>query len=667
MGHGLRKLARSAPILGALCGLAALAPSSAQETRWRRLGGPGIDAGFAGPVGGPILRTWFSADGRRLHAAAADGALWASEDLGQTWAPSEERGPEAALASPPGAAATGPGPPELIRDPYRPHVVYALGEHLYRSDDGGGEWINLTALGRESVIGRWQASLAISPMDPDVIVVGNAKGLWKSYDGGVSWASLNRSLPNFPPVRFRQTRLPANPRLEAASLGILELARGSDGPRWRVIGPPPRRTAAIPPSERVRLARPEPAAPPGYAASYRIWRDGEPISGALTECDPEQGCEDPAGHSVTVLADNGRLWAGTSNGRIWVSRDGGGAWLRSWLDPDEGEVRSLWADPARPSAALAIVGARILRSTDEGASWTDIGADLPVSAWTDVIGHPQAGIVYVAGPLGVYFAQVDLAWPSAAGAWTPISASLPTGDVRDLALDPLRGRLYAALPGHGVFWARTPRVEQALRALSAADLSARPAAPGSLLTILGADAIRAQAGGRPAPILDSGQGQTQLQLPFALDGREVRLLLEERNARHVVELPLAEVSPAIFVVNGEALLLDAGAGTLIAWNRPVAPGGSLLAMATGLGRVEPPLAAGIPSPEEDPPEPVAPIGARINGLPVPVLSAHLAGGYIGIYIVEVRVPAGAEPGRSSLSLEAAGRTSNQVGLFIGRR
>lgn len=652
----------SAVLAGAVSVLAAgLQPLAAETARWTRAGGTGVDAGLAGPAGRPVEGAWFSADGRRLYAALAGGSVWVSEDLGATWTESE-RNPLEPIASLEPASGGGRSP-VVLRNPYRAGVAYALGEHLFRSDDGGREWTNLTRVGGRSVIGRWQSVLAVSPTEPSTIVVGNARGLWKSYDAGVTWASLNATLPNFPSARFRSVAAPARLALESDSLGSLELARTSGGSRWQAVPGRGGPWADLHPADRARVARPAPLTPPGYAASHRVWRNGEPVSGDLTGCD---GAADCARRSIVALEANGRLWAGTSDGRIWVSGDEGVTWELSWSDPDERSVASLWADPGNPRAALAVAGGRVLRTTNGGTTWFDISSNLPDHAWTSVTAHSEGRIAYVGGPQGIYSSRVDLGEPGPAGDWAPVAGDLGASAVRDLALDPLHGRLYASLPGRGVYWLRVPQVTGALRALSAADLSPRPAAPGGLLTILGADALQARADGLPAPILHAGRGRTQLQIPFAAEGRSVRLRLDGTHASHVLEMPLDVVSPAIFVAAGEPLLLDSATGAMIGWDRPARVGGSVLVMAAGLGAVAPAWPTGLPAPESDPPRPVARIAASLDGVPVEVVSARLAAGYVGVYVIEVAIPAGALPGRASLAISAAGRPSDPVRVVIGR-
>ena len=656
MRQGHAFLTRTACALALLLVVAA----SLQAASWKQIGGTGVAAGFAGPVGRPVEDAWFSANGRRLYAALQDGTLWVSEDAGLTWTRTASDPGEVRAALDP--QQMGEGSALVLRNPYRAGVAYALGEHLYRSDDGGGVWTNLTSIGSDSVIGRWQAVLAISPTVPELIVVGNSMGLWKSYDAGTTWASLNAGLPNFPAARFHSGAAAASPTLESNQLGTLDLVRAANGSIWRASAIPDAGSAILH-SEQARTQAVPPVAPEGYEVSHRVWRDGKPISGDLTEC---AGAPECASQSITALALNGRLWAGTSNGRIWVSSDAGTTWSLAWTDPGEDAIASLWADPDMPTTALALAGGRVLRSTNGGTAWFDIGADLPESEWTAVEGHPSAGTAFVAGPLGVYYSQVDLRQPGPAGAWTRISGNLPEGAIGDLALDPLRGRVYAALPGYGVYWTRTPHVEQALRVLSAADLAARPAAPGSLLTVLGARAMRVRADGRPAPILDSGTDSTQLQVPFAVEGRSLRLQLDSGGTSHVVDLPLQDVSPAVFVVSGEPLVLDAATGALVSWSRPARPGGSVLVMATGLGEVDPPWPAGVPSREIDPPRAVARVEASVGDLAVDVVGAHLAPGYVGIYVVEIAIPHDARPGGMNLYLQAEGKRSNEVDLIIGR-
>jgi uncharacterized protein (TIGR03437 family) len=60
---------------------------------------------------------------------------------------------------------------------------------------------------------------------------------------------------------------------------------------------------------------------------------------------------------------------------------------------------------------------------------------------------------------------------------------------------------------------------------------------------------------------------------------------------------------------------------------------------------------------------VRPVHAFLNGIPLKVVSATLAGGYIGTYIVQAEIPSALNFGVGELTLEVGGRFSNAVRIF----
>jgi uncharacterized protein (TIGR03437 family) len=201
-----------------------------------------------------------------------------------------------------------------------------------------------------------------------------------------------------------------------------------------------------------------------------------------------------------------------------------------------------------------------------------------------------------------------------------------------------------------------------LRLLNAADLSERPTAPGGLITVQGATLQAATVGGFPAPVLASDDFESQIQTPFLARSGEVRL----STAAGVRELsvPFAPVSPAIFVADGEPLALDAANGRVITLSHPARPGSRLLFFAAGLGAVDPPWLAGIPAPLTSPPKTVATVTAQLNGVAIEVVSATLAGGHIGSYMVEVQLPTFLQGGVAEFTIAADGQVSNAVRLLV---
>ena len=647
-------------IAAALC-----LPASGQDTRWRPVGPRGIELGLAGPAGSPVAETWFSATGGTLYVMLRSGQLWETADLGETWKPGEPGALSRRGETLGRAAGSEDVMNRVLRDPYGPGTSYSLGHDLLRSYDGGKSWANLTGGSLGSVIGNWQSSMAFSPVDPNLVVVGNSMGLWKSFDRGVTWTSLNRALPNFPRAEFAPADFSGGVRIVAESIGTLELSGSGTVGFWQLQKSRPVESRRFSGDDATRRAEKLAALPEGFDVSYRVWRGQDAISPDLTACSQGE-CADPRRHFVTALSSNGLLWAGTSDGRIWVSRDEGWDWRLSYEDFEGQRVQQIWVDPDNSSAAVAIVGARVLRSTNGGTFWDDMSSNLPAGDWTSVVGHPAAQTLYVAGTAGVFYSRVDLDKPGPAGAWVALNASLLAATVDDLMLDSASGRLYVTQPGYGVFQRRVPAAEEAIEAFNAADLSRRAAAPGSLLTIRGIKADRATAGGMNAPILSAESHETQVQLPFSHTGRSLRLSLGSDAGTFELSVPFMNVSPAIFIEDGDPLILDAGSGSIIGWHWPARVGSTLLIMATGLGRVNPVWPAGVAAPLYNAPKPVAKVTASLNGAPLKVISSQLAGGYVGTYVVEVELPVSVIPGLSEIRIFADGIGSNAVRLVIER-
>jgi uncharacterized protein (TIGR03437 family) len=577
------------------------------------------------------------------------------------------------------AASAIPPPQEpralVVRHPYLGGRSYALGRHLYRSPDEGNTWINLTGDGLGSIIGNVQTSIAFHPANPDLIVVSNLAGLWRSADGGLSWDSLNDRLPNFPASHFLTGEAPGeNLRIQARGLGSFEWMPGPAA-AWRLVGDA---SAADPVShwESVDHARHSPellAQSTAVTASFRVWIDGTPVSPDLTRCSFES-CPDPERHFITAVAisggelSEGVLYAGTSDGLLWVSDNSGASWRRADITGgDDRPVTALYVDAGDPLSAIAALegeeGSRLFRTNNGGRFWDDITVGLPAGRITAVSGTAKGLAVYAAGEFGVFYSRGNWQLPAAGQSWSAITANLPAGRVHDLLLDTVSGFLFASVEGFGVYRLRAPAVLEALRVLNAADLTQRAAAPGGLLTILGADVEGASVSGAQAPLLASSEREAQIQVPFEASGDQLELSLRTRQGRARIGYPLAAVSPAIFVDRGGPLVLDAGTGRLLGPAFPAGASSQVLILATGLGRVNPDWPTGVPAPLSDPPQTVSPVRAYLNGMPLKVLSAALAGGYIGTYVVQAELPAVLEYGAGELALEVGGRLSNTVRIF----
>jgi uncharacterized protein (TIGR03437 family) len=580
---------------------------------------------LASPATGPVDRVWFSADGSQLFARTASGSTFVTIDF-ETWAAAAAVAPPAAPLELANARLPDPTA-RLMNSAADPSHVYALGRYLSRSEDGGRSWTSLTQYKSESVVGTGQHSLAVSPRDPNQLVLANDYGVWRSLDGGLSWAGLNQFLPNLSVRRILSTPSgTAGVRVETDNLGVLEL-------------------------------------PPGASVWFRA-------EGSATDAELRQSYSARLGVEITAIGSAGdTVYAGAADGRIWVSFDGGATFQQSRFE-SSGAVERIFVDPSAPRVAVAALsgpGARVLRTTSSGNIWDDLSANLPDGPVHAVTAERASGAVYVATDRGVFWTQTDLESASLPIAnWTNLTAGLPAAGATDVRLDPAGVQLYIALEGYGVYATAAPHRQRSLRIVSAADLSARPAAPGSLVSVVGGRVNAARGDGLDYPVLAVSDGESQLQVPFEAAGPNVALSLQTSAGPVTLGLPVREVSPAIIVGRDSTpLLLDADTGLPLDARNTAHSNGRIQILATGLGKVRPEWPTGLAAPAENPPVVAADVKVYLDGTPLQVTRATLAPNYIGFYLIEAQLPLIANLGTSELHLAAGGQESNRVQIVLG--
>jgi photosystem II stability/assembly factor-like uncharacterized protein len=86
----------------------------------------------------------------------------------------------------------------------------------------------------------------------------------------------------------------------------------------------------------------------------------------------------------------------------------------------------------------------VLRTTDSGASWTDLTGNLPQAPVNDVV-LGDGATLYVATDQAVF------ASAAGDGQWLRLGAGLPLVPVDDIEYDPSHRRLVAATFGRGLY------------------------------------------------------------------------------------------------------------------------------------------------------------------------------------------------------------------------
>jgi uncharacterized protein (TIGR03437 family) len=610
--------------------LAAGVTASAQmRPDWRKVGSSSVELALASAATGAVGQVWFSADGGRLFARTLAGRTYVTSDF-ETWSPATDAlpaSPEGRLQPAEPARLPEAGALAVMAAPDRAHI-YAIGQHLFRSEDGGRSWTNLTQFRSASVVGSGQHSLAVSPLDTGQLVLANDYGVWRSMDGGLTWAGLNQFLPNLPVRRILATQGgTSGTRVAADGLGTLEL-------------------------------------PPGGA----VWFPARDTQQTAEEALLAQYSRMTGAQITAIGAGGSTVYAGSADGRIWVSLDAGATFRASRSDV-AGAVERFYVDPAEPRVALAALsgsGPRVLRTTSSGSLWDDLTGNLPDAPVHGIAADRVAGAVYAATGRGVFLARTDLENATQPAAnWVSLGEGLPAADAWDVRLDPAGVQLYVAMDGYGLYATAAPHRLWNLRIVSTADFTARPAAPGALLSVIGGHVNTVRGGDLSYPVLSASERESQIQVPFEAVGPNVALSLETSAGRVTVGLPVQPTSPAIFVgSDGVPMLYDADSGLPLDARNAAHSNGRIQILATGLGKVRPDWPANLPAPRQNPPAVAASVRIYLDGSPLQVTRATLAPDFIGFYLIEAQLPPVANLGTSELYISAEGQESNRVQIVV---
>jgi uncharacterized protein (TIGR03437 family) len=630
-----------------ICGLAVAQTAPAPlRASWRKIGNFVIDKGLAGEAGGPAARLWYSLDGATLFALTAAGDTFQSTDFDH-WAPASVQAPPLGKEGTPRSL---PEPEAQWRyAPSDPLTVYAFGKYVYRSLDNGRSWENLTLARGISIVGEHLHDLAVAPGDPDEVAVAGDDGIFRSADGGRSWSSLNAGLANLGVTRILD--LPEGSRGVRIAVGSSGIAPDGMGGEEAVTWPPGTRAAWVPASS-IDLAR---------------------------EREQRQALEEMFGVPVTSLAKAGDFtYSGLENGEIYVWSGQGSAW-NIFTPSNAGKVDRIWVDDTNPRVAVAAVrgaGApnrsplstahvRVFQTADGGTSWDDITADLPSVTVHGIAADRGTGAVYLATDAGVFMSFPGLAGLAQIQPWTLLDG-LPPAPAMDVRLDAGGNHLWAAVRGYGVYVTMAPHRRRDPRVVDAADWATRALAPGTLLTLLGANAESVRLGDATATVLAATPDDTQIQVPFDIQGRVLPLTVTVNGAvRALPALPVIPAAPAIFVdQDGSPMLLDADTGLPADASHPARPGSRIQILATGLGRVSPEWPAGLPAPSASPPAVAGTVRGYLDRNRVEVMQATLAPGYAGMYLVEILIPQIVNAGAAELFIEVDGAPSNRVRVYI---
>ena len=242
-------------------------------------------------------------------------------------------------------------------------------------------------------------ALAVDPLSPLTVYAGsNGTGIFKSINGGISWASINTGLAN----------------LQVNALAI---------------------TPQVPTTV--------------YAGTTGsgVFRSTD---GGMTWASASLGLTNLV---VTALAIDTQsfavLYAGTNGTGVFRSFDGGASWAPAGVGITNAVITSLAVDPQAPTTIYAgTFGVGVFKSTDGGSSWVPMNSGLFNSVVTSLAVDPRTPLIVYAGTTGGGVFKSE----NGGQTWLGVNNGLFNLNVTALAINPQSpSTLYAGTNGGGVF------------------------------------------------------------------------------------------------------------------------------------------------------------------------------------------------------------------------
>ncbi len=197
--------------------------------------------------------------------------------------------------------------------------------------------------------------------------------------------------------------------------------------------------------------------------------------------------------------------------------------------------------------------------------------------------------------------------------------------------------------------------------VNAADYT-EPVAPGGLVSIFGWDLSPVNqassqiplptalgescltVNGVPTPVLFVSPQQINAQLPFEVEGNVTLVLHTPGGVSDNYNLTILPTAPSVFqrAASGASApvptIVRYGDGRMVTPSNPIRPEDHIVIYLTGMGRTNPAIDAGVPSPADPPATTLVPPDLHLAGVGLPVSYAGLAPGQVGVYQINAFVP-----------------------------
>jgi uncharacterized protein (TIGR03437 family) len=154
--------------------------------------------------------------------------------------------------------------------------------------------------------------------------------------------------------------------------------------------------------------------------------------------------------------------------------------------------------------------------------------------------------------------------------------------------------------------------------------------------------------------------QVNVWVPWELAGQssvQMKVNVDEGYWGNVVTVPLATAAPGFFLYNGNVAIAQDQSYSLISTSNPAVPGQAIVLYCNGLGAVTNQPADGAPASGTALSSTTTTPVVTIGGQTAQVIFSGLSPGFVGLYQVNVYVPAGLSAGNQPITISIAGQTS----------
>lgn len=172
-------------------------------------------------------------------------------------------------------------------------------------------------------------------------------------------------------------------------------------------------------------------------------------------------------------------------------------------------------------------------------------------------------------------------------------------------------------------------------------------------------------GGVPSPLFYVSPGQINVQVPFELsDSQQYQVIVNANGALTPPQpIQLTKANPGLDTFpDGSLVAVHASDGTLISPTSPAKRGEYVVLFALGLGATDNPVASGDSSSGTLLSRVTVQPNITMNSNPVPITFAGLAPGFVGLYQVNLQIPAD-QPGGNVVVGVSQGDTNGNTGIL----